>query len=95
MSTPAIGTRDRSRLLTALVAAVLAIAMTVLAVEAGSLWSATTPRVGREGPSDATISLPEFIHPGKDRGQVRFGRFTDPAAVVRPHGPHQRPKWGS
>lgn len=95
MSTPAIGARDRSRLSAVLVAAVLAIAMTVLALQAASIWSATTQQLDREDPSDASMSVPELIHPGKNRGQVRLGRFIDPAAIVRPHGPHQRPKWGS
>jgi hypothetical protein len=87
--------RNRSRLSAVLVAAVLAIAMTVLVLQAGSIWSATTQQLEREDPSDVSMSVPELIHPGKNRGQVRFGRFIDPAAIVRPHGPHQRPKWGS
>lgn len=95
MSIPTIGASDGSRWRTVLVAAVLAIAMTVLALEASSLWFPTTRHAERERPSDASMSVPEFIHPGKNRGQVRFGGFIEPSAMSRPHGPHQRPKWGS
>lgn len=95
MSTPVIGARDRSWLRAVLVAAVLAIAMTVLALEASSLWSTTARHLERQGSSDGAVSVPGLIRPGSNRGQVRFGRFVDPAAMVGPHGPHQRPKWGS
>ena len=101
MSTQMIGAGRRLRKSAVLVALALVVAVFLLATQASSIWS-TSSQVQRV-PAHVTsplpqpvLSLPALVRPGPNRGQVRFGPLpARQAPTPRPHGPNQRPKWGS
>jgi hypothetical protein len=85
-------TRVRSRIGVALAVLVIVGAAVVLASQASSIWAHRTPAT--VSPRTDAVTLPVFVHPGANRGQVRVGRFEPNADPIRAHGPAQRPKWG-
>jgi hypothetical protein len=97
------GARWRGRWSAVLVAVLLAAAISILAIQAGSISSARhgagidTGRGGVElvRPRGGNV-LGALNPPGRDRGQVRFGPLEKPD-MARPHlpAPHKRRKWGS
>jgi hypothetical protein len=90
------------RLKIAMVAAALALAVLVLAIQLSSVWtsgsrtSVRAPGVVARPESVPTSALAELSPPGAHRGQVRFGQLHHHlSSSPHPRGPHRRPKWGS
>ena len=97
------GARSRGRWSAVLVALLLAVALAILAVQFGSIWSAKPVATIHRAPAGVELVRPRgrngfaFINPpGRHRGEVRLGPLAKPdGASAHLLAPNKRRKWGS